>query len=133
MEYGSGRLIDVREGPNVRLSFGRVQGGRPVSVLGRLTASPCARTLTSRAFFDNVPNHAVGFWGVYGVRPLTKTIQLDAYYLALDRKKLTFNRGVARRRHSIGARLSRPAPRSSPAGISTMKRFGNSEPSVPQT
>jgi len=25
-EYGSGRLIDVREGPNVRLSFERVQG-----------------------------------------------------------------------------------------------------------
>jgi hypothetical protein len=64
--------------------------------------------LDKPGFFNNVPNHAVGFWGVYGVRPLTKTITLDAYYLGLDRKTATFNRGVGHEvRHTIGARLSR--------------------------
>jgi hypothetical protein len=54
MEYGSGRLIDVREGPNVRLSFDGFKV-KPVSPLGRLTASPCARTWTSRAFSITSP------------------------------------------------------------------------------
>jgi len=71
--------------------------------------------LDKPGFFDNVPNHAVGFWGVYGVRPLTKTITLDAYYLGLDRKTATFNRGVGHElRHSIGARLSRPIAERNP-------------------
>lgn len=48
LEYGSGRLIDVREGPNVRLSF-EDSRSRRASVLGRLTASLFARTWTSLA------------------------------------------------------------------------------------
>jgi len=71
--------------------------------------------LDKPGFFDNAPNHAVGFWGVYGVRPLTKSITLDAYYLGLDRKTATFNRGVGHElRHSIGARVPRPAAQTEP-------------------
>jgi len=105
------RAIDrYSQGLNVRLSFDgfKVKAG---VVLGRLTASPCA-DLDKPGFFDNAPNHAVGFWGVYGVRPLTKNITLDAYYLGLDRKTAAFNRGIGLEvRHSIGARLSRPIAR----------------------
>src|ERR1700740_2374314 len=101
MEYGSGRLIDVRAGPNVRLSFDGVKitaGGGPWKIDG-FAGRP---DLDKPGFFDNAPNHAVGFWGVYGVRPLTRTITLDAYYLGLDRKTATFNRGVGHEvRHSI--------------------------------
>src|SRR5260370_3371561 len=107
MEYGSGRLIDVREGPNVRLSFDgfKVKAGVGSWQIDGFAVRP---DLDKSDFFDNVPNHAVGFWGVYGIRPLTKTITLDAYYLGLDRKTATFNRGVGHEvRHSIGARLSR--------------------------
>jgi len=85
MEYGSGRLIDVREGPNVRLSFDgfKVKAGVGSWQIDGFAMRP---DLDKPGFFDNVPNHAVGFWGIYGVRPLTKTITLDAYYLGLDRK-----------------------------------------------
>jgi hypothetical protein len=108
MEYGSGRLIDVREGPNMRLSFDgfKVKAGIGSWQIDGFAVRP---DLDRPGFFDNVPNHGVGFWGVYSVRPLTKTITLDAYYLGLDRKTATFNRGVGHEvRHSIGARLSRP-------------------------
>jgi hypothetical protein len=41
--------------------------------------------LDKPGFFKNIPNDSVGFWGVFGVRPLTKNITLDVYYLGLDR------------------------------------------------
>src|SRR5258705_7222304 len=108
LEYGSGRLIDVREGPNVRLSFDgfKVKAGVGSWQIDGFAVRP---DLDKPEFFDNAPNHAIGFWGVYSVRPLTKTITLDAYYLGLDRKTSSFNRGVGHEvRHTIGARLSRP-------------------------
>jgi len=114
MEYGSGRLVDVREGPNVRLSFDgfKVKAGVGSWQIDGFAVRP---DLDKPGFFDNVANHAVGFWGVYGVRPLTKTVTLDAYYLGLDRKTATFNRGVGHEvRHSIGARLSRPVAETKP-------------------
>lgn len=114
LEYGSGRLIDVREGPNVRLSF---DGFKVKSGIGpwQIDGFAVRPDLDKPGFFDNAPNHAVGFWGAYGVRPLTKNITLDAYYLGLDRKEATFNRGVAHEvRHSIGARLSRPVAQTKP-------------------
>src|SRR6266568_1688110 len=90
---GGPRPIDVREGPNVRLSFDgfKVKAGVGSWQIDGFAMRP---DLDKPGFFDNVPNHDVGFWGVYGVRPLTKTITLDAYYLGLDRKTAAFNRGV---------------------------------------
>jgi len=115
LEYGSGRLIDVREGPNVRLSFDgfKVKAGVGSWQIDGFAVRP---DLDKPGFFDNAPNHAVGFWGVYGVRPLTKTITLDAYYLGLDRKTAAFNRGAGHEvRHTIGARLSRPIAEGRPS------------------
>jgi Alginate export len=73
MEYGSGRLIDVREGPNVRLSF---DGFKVKTGIGRWQIDGFAMRpdLDKPGFFDNAPNHSVGFWGVYGVRPLKKSL-----------------------------------------------------------
>jgi hypothetical protein len=114
MEYGSGRLIDVREGPNVRLSFDgfKVKAGVGPWQIDGFAMRP---DLDKPGFFDNAPNHAVGFWGVYGVRPLKKNLTLDTYYLGLDRKSATFNRGTGQEvRHSIGARLSLPIAQTKP-------------------
>jgi Alginate export len=108
LEYGSGRLIDVREGPNVRLSF---DGFMVKSKLNRWTVDTFAMRpdLDKPGFFDNEPNHQVNFWGSYATRSLSKKINLDLYYLGLDRKEATFQRGTAHEiRHSIGGRLSRP-------------------------
>src|SRR6202040_215587 len=60
-------------------------------------------------FFNNEPNHAVGFWGVYATRPLPRKVFLDVYYLGLDRRQAAFQRGTAQEvRHTLGARISRP-------------------------
>jgi Alginate export len=114
MEYGSGRLIDVREGPNVRLSFDgfKVKAGIGGWEIDGFAMRP---DLDKPGFFDNAPNHAVGFWGVYGVGPLTKTITLDVYYLGLDRQTAAFDRGVGHElRHTLGGRLSRPVAETNP-------------------
>src|SRR5439155_927948 len=67
-EYGTGRLIDVREGPNLRLAFDATRvltkaGGWSVD---GWWAKPVRN---NPGTFDDDPNPAVSFWGVYGVRP----------------------------------------------------------------
>ena len=115
LEYGSGRLIDVREGPNVRLSFD-----------GFMVKSKIALWLTdgfalrpdedNPGFFDNSPDHRTGFWGIYATRHLRDKASLDLYYLGLDRKDAAFQRGTAQEvRHSLGARISRPIASDKPA------------------
>lgn len=108
LEYGSGRLIDVREGPNVRLSFA---GFVVKSKIRRWLVDGFALRpdVDNPGFFDNIPNHGVGFWGVYAIRALPHNTSLDLYYLGLDRKEATFERGTAQEvRHSLGGRISRP-------------------------
>lgn len=108
LEYGAGRLIDVREGPNVRLSF---IGFRLLNKVGswRIDALAVRPRLDNFGFFDDYPNHQVEFWGVYGWRPLSRGVSIDAYYLGLNRAQATYQRGTApEQRHSLGARFSRP-------------------------
>ena len=108
MEYGSGRLIDVREGPNVRLSFDGFKVMAKVNSW-RIDGFAMRPDLDKPGFFDNAPNHQVGFWGIYATKPLSKKVSLETYYLGLDRKRATFQRGTAQElRHTFGARLSRP-------------------------
>jgi Alginate export len=107
LEYGSGRLIDVREGPNVRLSFDGFMVKSKIKSW-RIDGFAMRPDLDNPGFFDNAPNHAVGFWGIYATRSLRHKNQLDVYYLGLDRKEATFQRGTAQEvRHSLGARFSR--------------------------
>ena len=108
LEYGSGRLIDVREGPNVRLSF---DGFVVKDKVGQWQIDGLAvrPDEDKPGFFDNAPNSGISFWGVYGVRTAPSKPSLDLYYLGLDRKSATFQRGTAEEiRHSLGARFSRP-------------------------
>src|ERR1700759_3592411 len=108
LEYGSGRLIDVREGPNVRLSFDGFMVKSKINSW-HIDGFAVRPDLDNFGFFDNAPNHAVGFWGVYATRTLPPETSLDVYYLGLDRKEATFERGTAQEvRHSLGARISRP-------------------------
>src|ERR1700760_4981779 len=68
LEYGSGRLIDVRQGPNVRLSFAGFLVQSKINDW-RLDGFAMRPDLDKPGFFDNRPNHQVGFWGVYASRP----------------------------------------------------------------
>jgi Alginate export len=115
MEYGSGRLIDVREGPNVRLSFDGLKVMARINTW-RIDGFAMRPDLDKPGFFDNAPDHQVALWGVYATRPLFKKVSFDAYYLGLDRKRATFQRGTAQElRHSFGARLSRPIATEQPS------------------
>jgi alginate export protein len=105
--YGSERLISIREGPNVRLSFDavrmivkydewRVDGfvGRPVQ--------------TQAGFFVDGSDHTQALWGVYatGPLPILPAGNVDLYYLGYDRQNATFNQGTANeQRQTIGTRL----------------------------
>ena len=108
LNYGSGRLVSVREGPNVRQSF---DGFKILSKAGAWNIDSFAvrPDLDDFGFFDNNPNHQISFWGIYSTRPLRRDISVDLYYLGIARKQATYNRGTANElRHSLGARLSRP-------------------------
>src|ERR1700757_3537295 len=56
MEYGSGRLIDGREGPNVRLSFDGFQVKTGIGSW-QIDGFAMRPDLDKPGFFDNAPNH----------------------------------------------------------------------------
>src|SRR5262249_22151408 len=107
LEYGSGRLIDVRDGPNLRLSFDaarlllhtgdwEVDGwwGKPV--------------LNRPSVFDDIPNPARSFWGVYAVGPLPLLPQghVDLYYLGFENRDAVYVQGAGYElRNTLGTRL----------------------------
>lgn len=98
----------MHEGPNVRQSF---DGAKLKAKAGdwRVDFFTACPDLDKPGFFDNVPDHATVFWGVYATRPLRRRISIDSYYLGLDRKTATFNRGTAQEnRETLGARFWRP-------------------------
>jgi hypothetical protein len=108
LEFGSGRLVDVREGPNVRLSFDGFLL-RTKTHAWQIDGFAMRPDEDKPGFFDNAPDHTVGFWGVYATDPIPGKVQLDFYYLGQDRKKGAFERGTAPEvRHSLGTRASRP-------------------------
>jgi hypothetical protein len=108
LNYGSGRLLSVREGPNVRQSF---DGLKIRSKVGpwNIDGFAVRPDLDKPGFFDNVPDHQAAFWGLYSTRPLARRVSVDAYYLGLDRRTFTYDRGSAQEvRHSLAARLWQP-------------------------
>jgi hypothetical protein len=114
LNYGSGRLVSVREGPNVRQSF---DGAKLKAKAGawRVDVFAARPDLDKPGFFDNVPDHQTAFWGLYATRPWRRRVSFNSYYLGLDRKSFTYNRGTApETRHTLGARLWRaPATKES--------------------
>ena len=108
LHYGSGRLVEVREGPSVRQSF---DGVRLLTHwnLWKVDLFATRPDTDSGGVFDNQPAHGTSFWGVYATRPFRPNSRraLDFYYLGLDRKRVAYNQGANReQRHSLGARFS---------------------------
>jgi hypothetical protein len=107
MEYGSGRLIDVREGPNLRLSFDAARlllkagdweidswWGKPV--------------LNQPGVFDDDPNPDRSFWGLYSVHPVAWLPKgnVDLYYLGFQDEQADYVQGPGSElRHTVGARI----------------------------
>jgi Alginate export len=107
MSYGSGRLIDVREGPNVRFGY---DGFREIANFGaiRSDAFLVRPVLTNPGIFDDGWDPNQVFWGDYSSVDITDglgKLTLDWYYLGIDRHAFTYEKGTAQEtRHTVGAR-----------------------------
>src|ERR1700730_3363425 len=108
MALGSGRLIALREGTNVPFCF---DGVRTVLNLASWDVNIFAtKPVANRPqIFDDPPEAGNWFWGIYMTRPLhlgKRILNLDAYYLGLDRHPASFQQGTAHEtRHTVGARV----------------------------
>lgn len=107
IQYGSGRLIDVRDGPNLRLYF---DGARVAYTSSRLNVDGFvfANGMIKTGVFDNASNRKASLWGIYSTYAITKNVNIDLYYLGIDRANARFDEGVAdESRHTFGARFWR--------------------------
>ncbi len=109
--FGTGRLFDNNEGPNVKLSF---DGLRAIAEGAHVRLDLFAvRPVEDddQGYFDDEPNHAQSAWGSYLTvpAPIVSLGRADLYYIGLDTKSVTYNRGAAHElRHTIGTRVFRP-------------------------
>ncbi|MCB2426432.1 alginate export family protein [Methylophaga pinxianii] len=107
IEFGSGRLVDVREGTNVRRTF---DGFRGLSNFLNWDVSAVAvRPRRDKAgVFDDETNHDESMWGLYTVgRPdFLPEGSADFYYLGFRDDIGSFVQGVNKEtRHTVGMRL----------------------------
>jgi hypothetical protein len=106
--FGSGLLVDNRQGPNVRQAFDGIAllWQRASWDVRAFATKP---VLNGTGFFDAPPASGVTFWGIYAVKTLkTQGRGLDLYYLGLGRNPALYDRGVGHEtRHTIGTRFWR--------------------------
>lgn len=109
LRYGSGRLVDVREGPNVRRKF---DGGRVRLELGawRLDGIATRPADNEPGMFDDGTNGSQALWGAYaaGRSPgwLPFGSSLDLYYLGYRDDEAGYDQGSdPETRHTAGARV----------------------------
>ena len=103
---GSGRLVDVREGPNVRRTFDGVRGFSLCDQF-RLDLLATRPRTDEPGVFDDETSDRYALWGVYATkaRPLDTAGNLDLYYLGYEDKNALYVQGSGREhRHSIGLR-----------------------------
>jgi hypothetical protein len=106
VNFGSGRLVSIREGPNVRLSF---DAARVIATTGSWHVQGFAMRphRTRRGMFDDAPDHRQSVWGAYVTRQ-AEQFGLDVYYIGLARRGREFHSGFGDElRHSFGTRLFR--------------------------
>jgi hypothetical protein len=122
LEYGSGRLVDVREGPNVRLSFDGFLL-RTRTHAWQVDGFAMRPDEDNAGFFDNTPDHSVGFWGVYatGTIPCEEQTLLRSRRGCLPLQSCQTAKVLHRRNPSRGVRWRQ---------ASILSRLGNGGPHV---
>jgi hypothetical protein len=105
LQYGSGRLIDVQEGPNLRLYFDGAKlaySSAKLNVDGFVMASGGINT----GVFDNRVSRKASLWGLYSTWFAAKKLNIDLSYLGISRANARFDEGIADElRHTLGARF----------------------------
>ncbi len=109
--YGSSRIIDVREGPNVRQSF---DGFRAMFLTGDIKVDAFATkpVETKPYVFGDGTDNSRALWGVYSVIPFSILPKgnIDLYYVGYYNRDAVYDQGSAHEtRHSVGTRLWRTA------------------------
>jgi len=107
MMFGSNRLVDIREGPNIRQSF---DGVRSWAVMGdtRIDAFWTRPVFNKEGWFDDMPDPGQAFFGAYATTPIKPIpgLSTDIYYMGLDRRNAVLDAGTANEdRHTVGTRL----------------------------
>ncbi|MCK1446755.1 alginate export family protein [Bradyrhizobium sp. 48] len=103
--FGSGRFVDVRDGPNVRRAFDGVSAVLDVGGW-HATALVTRPVLNRPSVFDDPSDTGTTFWGLYATKALASMGGgLDLYYLGINNRQATFDRGTGdQQRHTFGAR-----------------------------
>ncbi|OOV17290.1 hypothetical protein BXU10_14380 [Flavobacterium sp. LM4] len=105
LDYGSGRLISVREGPNSRLYF---TGAKIMYSSARFSVDGFAmmEDEINTGVFDNKISKKRNLWGAYSKIIFPKAGNLDLYYLGIRRDTAVFEEGIAsEQRHTVGTRF----------------------------
>jgi hypothetical protein len=107
VSLGSGRLVDVRAGPNVPRSF---NGGRAFATLPngwRVDGLVARPTDIQPGIFDDEIDDSQALWGVYAVgRVFDLPTSVDAYYLGYRNDDASYEQGTATEtRHTLGLRV----------------------------
>lgn len=107
VRLGSARLVDVREGPNVRRAFDGMRATLklPDWQVDALALRPVAQ---EQGAFDDATSRRQALWGLYGVgKPAWLPAgSIDLYYLGFRDKAGRYDKGTApETRHSIGTRI----------------------------
>jgi hypothetical protein len=110
LAFGSGRMVALREGTNVPLSFDGLH--TTVRAGGWLVDGVLAKPVANKpGVFDDETDHHFTLWGLYSARSLArwaKQSTADFYYFGIDRRAGRFDQGTAHElRHTIGARIWR--------------------------
>lgn len=104
LQLGSGRLVSIREGTNVRQAFYGFRADQPVANW-TITGFAVQPAIDRLGFFDSGPHGSIGFWGLLGNRKWTRTesFSVNTYYYGLDQKSGTYDRGTAHEvRQTVG-------------------------------
>jgi len=105
LDYGSGRLLSVREGPNARLYF---TGGKLMFTTTRFAIDGFMMMADTvyPGVLDNKISKQLNLWGIYSKLIIPKAGNLDLYYLGIRRDESRFETGIApERRHTLGTRF----------------------------
>lgn len=104
LNWGTSRLVSVRDGPNVRRTF---DGVRVLVLAGEwsLNAVAVHPRDDEQGAFDDSTDENRALWGVYSTRTYGEARGLDVYYLGYENADPTYDQGSApERRHTIGFR-----------------------------
>ncbi|MDR6983441.1 hypothetical protein J2X32_002077 [Rheinheimera pacifica] len=105
LALGSGRLVDAREGPNVRRRYDALRLTSQVKSwqLDTFIGRPWK---TSQGSFDDRLDHNQAIWGIYAVNNEYSWPKFDVYYLGYRNNEANYLQGSGEElRHTLGSRF----------------------------